>query len=60
MSFLEVLNTQHKNISYKIEKSTNTMQFLDVVVQINDKNADTLSGENQPILVYSSITNLVR
>ena len=41
MSFLEVLNTQHKDISYKIEKSTNTMQFLDVVVQINDQNADT-------------------
>ena len=39
MSFLEVLNNQHENISYAIEKSKNTLQFLDVAVQINDKGA---------------------
>ena len=27
MSFLEVLNNQHENISYTIEKSKNTVQF---------------------------------
>ena len=41
MSFLEVLNNQHKNISYTIEKSKNTLQFLEVVVQINDKDVIT-------------------
>ena len=39
--FLEVLNNQHKNISYTIEKSKNTLQVLDVAVQINDKGEDT-------------------
>ena len=41
MSFLEVLNNQHENISYTIEKSKNDLQFLNVVVQINDKGVDT-------------------
>ena len=40
MSFLEVLNNQHENISCTIEKSKNTLQFLDVAVQINDKGVD--------------------
>jgi len=29
-SFLNVLNNQHKNLQYTLEKSTNTLQFLDV------------------------------
>ena len=41
MSFLEVLNNQHKNISYTFEKSIDTLQFLCVVVQINNQGADT-------------------
>ena len=41
MSFLEVLNNQHKNILYTFEKSIDTLQFLCVVVQINDKGVDT-------------------
>ena len=41
MSFLAVLNNQHENISFTIEKSKSTLQFLDVAVQINDKGVDT-------------------
>ena len=37
MSFLEILSNQHKNISYTIEKSKNSLQFLNVAVQINDE-----------------------
>ena len=39
--FLKVFNNQHKSISYTDEKSKNTLQFLYVVVQINDKGVDT-------------------
>ena len=50
----EVLNNQHKNILHTIEKSKNTFQFLDVVVQISNKGAKTYgSGENQQMLIYS-------
>ena len=35
LSFLEILNNQHTNISRTIEKSKNTLQFLDMVIQIN-------------------------
>ena len=35
------LNNQRANISYTIDKSKNTKQFLNVVVQINDKGVDT-------------------
>ena len=42
MLFLKVLNNQHENISCMIEKSKNTLQFLDVAVQINDKDVDML------------------
>ena len=38
---MEVLNNQHENILYTIEKSKNALQFLDVAVQINDKGVDT-------------------
>ena len=41
MLFLEVLNNQHENVSYTIEKSKNTLQFLDIAIQINDKDVDT-------------------
>ena len=41
MSFLEVLNNQHENILYTIKKSENILQFLNVVVRINDKGVDT-------------------
>ena len=54
MSFLEVLNDQHKNISYTIEKSKNTLQVLYVVVQVNDKSIETWSGENR-LIPYRSI-----
>ena len=40
MSFLEISNNQHKIISYAMEKSKNILQFLNVVVQINDKGAE--------------------
>ena len=54
MPFLEVLNNQHRNISYTIEKSEYTLQFLGVVVQINDKGVEIHGcGENQPILACS-------
>ena len=37
MSFMEVLNNQHQNILCTIEKSKSTLQFLDVIVQINNE-----------------------
>ena len=41
LQFLEVLNNEHDNLLYTIEKSKNTLQFLDVAVQINDEGEDT-------------------
>ena len=41
ISFSGILNNQHKNIAYMIEKSKNILQFLHVVVQINEKDVDT-------------------
>jgi len=35
------LNTQHPNIKFTIEKSTKTLQFLDVDIRINESSVDT-------------------
>ena len=40
-SFLNILNSQHDNIKFTIEKSTNTLQFLDVDIKISENTADT-------------------
>ena len=39
-SFLEISNNQYKNISNTFEKSKHTLQFLEMVVQINNKGTD--------------------
>ena len=40
-SFLNILNSQHDNIKFIIEKSTNTLQFLDVDIKISENTVDT-------------------
>ena len=40
-SFVNILNSQHDNIKLTIEKSTNTLQFLDVGIIISENNVDT-------------------
>ena len=40
-SFLNILNSQHENIKFTIEKSTNTLQFLDVDIEISENSVDT-------------------
>ena len=40
-SFLNILNSQHDNIKFTIEKSTNTLQFLDVDIKISENTVDT-------------------
>ena len=39
--FLNVLNAQHKDIKFTIEKATNTLNFLDVEIKMNDTAYDT-------------------
>ena len=39
--FLNILNSQHDNIKFTIEKSTNTLQFLDVDIKISENTVDT-------------------
>ena len=41
-TFSNVLNSQHDNIKFTIEKSTNTLQFLDVDIKISENTVDTL------------------
>ena len=41
LSFLNILNSQHDNIKFTIEKSTNTLQFLDVDIKISENTVDT-------------------
>ena len=38
MKFLDRLNSQHKNLQFTIEKSTNTLPFLDVELKIHNNN----------------------
>ena len=38
--FLNILNSQHDNIKFTIEKSTNTLQFLDVDIKISENTVD--------------------
>ena len=39
--FLNILISQHDNIKFTIEKSTSTLQFLDVVIKICENIVDT-------------------
>ena len=39
--FLDVLNMQHKNIRFTIEKATETLSFLDVEIKLHDNGYDT-------------------
>ena len=41
LSFLNILSSQHDNIKFTIEKSTNTLQFLDVDIKISENTVDT-------------------
>ena len=52
-SFLNILNSQHDNVKFTIEKSTNTLQFLDVDIKISKKLLIHGSGESLLIRVYS-------
>ena len=37
-SFLSILNTQHKNLQFTVEKSAHTLQFLDVdMIEVNEQ-----------------------
>ena len=38
MEFLYVLNSQYKNLQFTIEKSTNTLPFLDMELKIHNSN----------------------
>ena len=38
---LNILNTQHKNLQFTVEKSANTLQFVDVDIKVNEQNIDT-------------------
>ena len=51
-SFLSILNTQHKNLQFTVEKSANTLQFLDVDIKVNEQDVDTWYGESQVALAY--------
>ena len=39
-SFLNILNSQHDNIKFRIEKFTNTLQFLDFDIKIIENSVD--------------------
>ena len=39
-SFLNIVNRQHDNIKFVIEKSTNILQFLDVDIKISENTID--------------------
>ena len=43
-SFLIILNSQHDNFKFTIEKSKNTLQFLDVDIKISKNTDDTYMG----------------
>ena len=38
MEFLDRLNLQHKNLQFTMEKSTNTLPFLDMELKIHNDN----------------------
>ena len=38
MEFLDRLNSQHKNLQFTMEKSTNTLPFLDMELKIHNNN----------------------
>ena len=40
-SFLNIVNTQHKNLQFTLEKSANTPQSLDVDIKVNEQDVDT-------------------
>ena len=40
-SFLNILSSQHDDIKFTIENSTNTLQFLDVDIKISEITVDT-------------------
>ena len=48
-----MLNNQHDNIKFTIEKSTNTLQFLDVDIKIGENSVYTWVWESLPTRVYS-------
>ena len=41
LKFLNVLNSQHKDKEFTIEKATSTLNFLDVKIKMNDTEYDT-------------------
>ena len=48
-----VLNTQHKNLQFTVEKSANTLQFLDVDIKVNEQDVWILGyDESQLSLAY--------
>ena len=53
LSFLNILNSQHDNIKFTIEKSTNTLQFLDVDIKISENTVDTWVWRKPTNTVYS-------
>ena len=54
MEFLNRLNSQHKNLQFTIEKSTNTLPFLDMELKIlyTTITYNRGFGENRLILVF--------
>ena len=40
-SFLNILNTQHKNLQFTEEKSAHTLQFLDVDIKVTEQDVNT-------------------
>ena len=51
--FFEYSKQQHGNIKFTIEKSTNTLQFLDVDIKISENTVDTWVWRSLLIRVYS-------
>ena len=58
MLVLKALNNQHQNISCLIEKSRSTLQFLNIIVQINDKGVDTWPTNTGLFLNFEAVCSL--
>ena len=52
MGFLDRLNSQHKNLQFVIEKSTNTLSFLDMELKIHNNNLQSWIWGDRLILVF--------
>ena len=52
IKFSDKLNSQHKNLQFMIEKSPNTLPFLDMKLKIHNNNYNHGFGENRLILVF--------